>query len=86
MFDWHVQAQRNGQPHGQRITCSSPQEAIEAGNQILQTAEPNDEVLVCHRLYSNQAGLSFSKVIPASEIQLKANHLEQQARRASHSG
>jgi len=85
MLDWYVQAFVHGEPHERRLTFSSAREAIEEGNRILQTSAP-EEVAVYHRLYSNQASITFPSPIPATDISLKANHLEQQARAASHAG
>jgi hypothetical protein len=85
MFDWHVQAYLNGQPHEKPSTQSSAESAIEAGNEILRGASA-DEVTVYHRLYSNQACLNYSSAIPTDEIRLKAAHLERQAQLASKRG
>ena len=85
MFDWHVQANRDGKPHDDPTTQSSAEAAIEAGNSVLQNAFA-DEVTVYHCLYSNQASLSFSEAIPADEIRQKAEHLEKQAQQAARDG
>ena len=85
MFDWHVQAHRDGKPHDHPTTQPSAEAAIEAGNSVLQKAFA-DEVTVYHRLYSNQASLSFSKAIPTDEIRQKAEHLEKQAQQAAKDG
>ena len=85
MFDWHVQAHRDGKPHDPPATQSSAETAIEAGNSVLRKAVA-DEVTVYHRLYSNQVFLSFSEAIPADEIRRKAAHLERQAQRAAKDG
>jgi len=73
MFDWRVQAHQDGKPHDE-----SAEAAIEAGDSLLKRAFAN-EVAVYHRLYSNQASLSFFTAIPTDEIHLKAKHLERQA-------
>jgi hypothetical protein len=85
MMDWHLQVYRTGQPHGRSLTFSSAESAIEAGNTALLSAEA-DEIVVCHRLYSNQACLKLSIAVPNDELQSKASHLERQAQRASRDG
>ena len=85
MFDWHVQAHRDRRPHDHPSTQSSAEAAIEAGNSLLKKAFA-DEVTIYHRLYSNQASLSFSEAIPTDEIRQKAEHLERQAQQAAKDG
>ena len=85
MFDWHVQAHRDGKPHDHPTTQSSAEAAIRAGNSVLQNAVA-DEVTVYHRLYSNQASFTFCKAIPTDEIRPKAAHLERQAQQAARDG
>ena len=85
MFDWHVQAHRDGKPLDHPTTQSSAEAGIEAGNSLLKKAFA-DEVTICHRLYSNQASLGFSKAIPTDEIRQKAEHLERLAQQAAKDG
>jgi hypothetical protein len=85
MLDWHVKSFRNGESQGRPLTFSSPQAAIDAANSGLKDGTA-DEVVVYHRLYSDQAFLKFSSTIAECDVLANAAHLEQQARRASHSG
>lgn len=85
MLDWHVRSQREGQESGQPSTHASAEGAIEEGNRILGASEAS-EVTVFHRLYSNQACLTFSAALTAEEIQLQAGHLERLVLRAARSG
>jgi hypothetical protein len=85
MLDWHVQTYRKGEPQERPTTFSSAQDAIKAANSALR-ASAGDEMVVFHRLYSDQAFLRFSAVIKESEVLPQASHLEQQARRAAKMG
>jgi hypothetical protein len=85
MFDWHKRSYRGGEEQGRPSTFTSAGEALEAGNAEL-SSHGADEVLVYHRLYSDQACLRFSIAIPKAEVAQKAAHLEKQAQRASRTG
>ena len=85
MIDWHLQVFRNGQLLDRPASFSSAEAAIEAGNELLLSADA-DEVTLYHRLYSNQASLNYQKPVPAEEIRQKAAHLEKQAQRAAKDG
>lgn len=85
MLDWHVLIHGPGQQPTRPTTHESAQDAIEAANAILQRSG-SGEVTVYHRLYSNQACLTFDAPIPGEEIHLKASHLEHQVQAAARSG
>lgn len=85
MLDWHVQTYRKGEALERPTTFSSAREAVEAASRGL-AASAGDEMVVYHRLYSNQAFEKFSEVILDAEAAAKAAHLEQQARRAAKMG
>lgn len=85
MLDWHAQNYRNGQAQERPATFSSAKEAIVAANVTLQ-ASTADEVVVYHRLYSDQAFLKLAEFLEEGDVLRQAAHLEQQARRASHTG
>lgn len=85
MLDWHVRSLREGQELGQPSTLASADAAIEEGNRILRAAQA-DEVTIFHRLYSNQACLTFAAILAPEEVQLQAGHLERLVLRAARSG
>lgn len=85
MLDWHVRSLREGQETGQPSTHASAEGALEEGNRILHTSKA-DEVTVFHRLYSNQACLTFATALTAEEVRLQAGHLERLVLRAARSG
>jgi hypothetical protein len=85
MLDWHAQNYRNGQAQERPATFSSAKEAIVAADVTLR-ASTADEVVVYHRLYSDQAFLKIAEFLEEADVLRQAAHLEQQARRASHTG
>ncbi len=85
MLDWLVKTAQDGKPNERPSPFDSAAAAIEAGNEILQKAV-SSEVTVYHRLHSDQACLTFIKVVPADEVRQKAAHLERQAQLAARSG
>lgn len=85
MLDWYVQAVQGGQQRERPLPFSSAEEAIEAGNETCRSSVL-EEVVVYHRIYSNQACLRFSKAMPEDEVKQKAAQLEQQVRRAAKMG
>jgi hypothetical protein len=85
MLDWHVQSFREGQGQERPATFSSAREAMDAANELLQT-RTGDEVLVYHRLYSDQAFMRFSAAMETDEVSRRAAQLEQHVRRAAQAG
>jgi hypothetical protein len=85
MLDWHAQNNRNGQAQGRPATFASAKGAILAANDALR-ASSADEVVVYHRLYSDQAFLKVTEALEEDDVSRQAAHLEQQVRRASHAG
>jgi hypothetical protein len=85
VLDWYAQNYRDNQAQGRPATFSSARAALEAANNNLQ-ALIAEEVIVYHRLYSDQAFLRVSSAIDVEEVSLQAAVLEQHVRRAAHGG